>query len=270
MKMVFHAMLTIHSIKKILLSQFGHKMYCLINFTGKGENIWDYMTHNNPTVIADESNGDIAADSYHNVERDVEMMRELGLDVYRFSLSWSRILPSGFANEVNEAGVDYYNRLINEMLKYNITPMISLYHWDLPQKLQELGGFANPLIADWFEDYVRVVFAKLGDRVKLWITFNEPRVVCYQGYGSTEKAPMLNATAVGTYMCARNLLLAHAKAYRLYNNEFKTKQGGQCGITFDVNSFKPLTDSEEDRAAAELKRQAEVDFRLFSILIKAL
>ncbi|XP_028028070.1 myrosinase 1-like [Bombyx mandarina] len=224
---------------------------------GKGENIWDYMTHNNPTVIADESNGDIAADSYHNVERDVEMMRELGLDVYRFSVSWSRILPSGFANEVNEAGVDYYNRLINEMLKYNITPMISLYHWDLPQKLQELGGFANPLIADWFEDYVRVVFAKLGDRVKLWITFNEPRVVCYQGYGSTEKAPMLNATAVGTYMCARNLLLAHAKAYRLYNNEFKTKQGGQCGITFDVNSFKPLTDSEEDRAAAELKRQAE-------------
>ncbi|XP_028028072.1 myrosinase 1-like [Bombyx mandarina] len=227
------------------------------NEDGKGENIWDYLTHNNPAAVKDGSTGDIAANSYHNVERDVEMMRELGLDVYRFSLSWSRILPSGFANEINEAGVDYYNRLINEMLKYGITPMITLFHWDLPQKLQELGGFANPLASIWFEDYARVVYTNFGDRVKHWITINEPREICYEGYGSVHKAPILNATAIGTYLCAKNVLIAHAKAYHLYNNEFKDKQGGQCGITISANSFRPFTDSEEDHAATELRRQAE-------------
>ncbi|KAG6439575.1 hypothetical protein O3G_MSEX000890, partial [Manduca sexta] len=149
------------------------------------------------------------------------MMRELGLDAYRFSLSWSRILPTGFANEVNQAGINYYNNLINEMLKYNIQPIVTMYHWDLPQRLQELGGFINPLIADWYEDYAKVVFDNFGDRVKLWITFNEPREICYEGYGATGLAPILNATGVGTYICAKNLAIAHAKAYHLYNNEYK-------------------------------------------------
>ncbi|XP_037296139.1 myrosinase 1 [Manduca sexta] len=226
------------------------------NEDGKGENIWDYLTHTNPTVIRDQSNGDVAADSYHHVERDVEMMRELGLDAYRFSLSWSRILPTGFANEVNQAGINYYNNLINEMLKYNIQPIVTMYHWDLPQRLQELGGFINPLIADWYEDYAKVVFDNFGDRVKLWITFNEPREICYEGYGATGLAPILNATGVGTYICAKNLAIAHAKAYHLYNNEYKARQGGECGITISVNWFGPLTDSEEDEFAAELRRQA--------------
>ncbi|CAH0721269.1 unnamed protein product, partial [Brenthis ino] len=227
------------------------------NADGKGENIWDHMTHNKPHVIKDISNGDEAADSYNNYKRDVEMMRELGLDAYRFSLSWARILPNGLANDVNEAGIAFYNNYIDEMLKYNITPMVTLYHWDLPQKLQDLGGFINPLFPEWFEDYARVVYKNFGDRVKHWITFNEPREICYEGYGWSTKAPILNATGVGTYYCAKSLVLAHARAYHAYVNDFKRSQGGVCGITISVNWFGALTDSEEDEQAAEIFRQAE-------------
>ncbi|CAB3227765.1 unnamed protein product [Arctia plantaginis] len=222
---------------------------------GKGESIWDHLTHNKPYYIADQSNGDIAGDSYHKYKRDVEIMRELGLDAYRLSLSWPRILPTGFANEVNPAAIDYYNKLINEMLKYNIVPMVTLYHWDLPQKLQELGGFTNPLFPEWFEEYARVVFESFGDRVKHWITFNEPREVCELGYGDIDKAPALNSSAVGTYLCAKHLVLAHANAYHMYSNDFKPTQGGTCGITIHVDWFAPLTDSAEDELAAEVRRQ---------------
>ncbi|XP_063830445.1 myrosinase 1-like [Ostrinia nubilalis] len=215
------------------------------------------MTHTNPGVIADMKNGDVACDSYNNYKRDVEMMREMGLTAYRFSLSWARILPEGMSNHVNEAGVQYYNNLIDELLKYNIQPLITLYHWDLPQKLQELGGFANPLFPDWFEDYARVVYERFGDRVKMFMTFNEPREICYEGYGSDSKAPLLNSTAMGTYLCAKSLVLAHAKAYHAYNNDFKPTQGGECGIAISVNWFGPLTDSEEDHLAAEVRRQSE-------------
>lgn len=136
--------------------------------------------------------------------------------------------------------------------------MVTLYHWDLPQKLQELGGFTSPLFPSWFEDYARVVFEKFGDRVKHWITFNEPREICFEGYGSATKAPILNATALGTYLCAKQLVIAHANAYHAYNNDFKASQGGECGITISVNWFGAETDSDEDKFAAELKRQAEV------------
>lgn len=186
------------------------------------------------------------------------MMRELGIDAYRFSLSWSRILPSGFSNDINQAGVDFYNNYIDEMLKYNIIPMITLYHWDLPQPLQELGGFMNPLFAEWFEDYARVAYEKFGDRVKHWITINEPREICFEGLGSNTKAPALNAHGIAEYLCAKHLVIGHARAYRAYNNDFKPAQGGQCGITISVGWYGPLTDSEEDEEAAELKRQSEV------------
>ncbi|XP_023935450.2 myrosinase 1-like [Bicyclus anynana] len=215
------------------------------------------MTHTIPDVIKDGRNGDDAADTYTYYKRDVEMMRELGLDAYRFSLSWSRILPNGLANKVSDAGVAFYNNYINEMLKYNITPLVTLYHWDLPQQMQDLGGFQNPLFPRMFENYAKVAFKHFGDRVKHWITFNEPREICYEGYGHVTKAPRLNATGVGTYYCAKHLLLAHARAYHAYNDQFRATQGGVCGITISVNWFKPLTDSEEDALAAELKRQAE-------------
>lgn len=216
------------------------------------------MTHNRPEVIADHSNGDIASDSYNNYKRDVEMMRELGLDMYRFSLSWPRILPTGVPNNINKAGIAYYNNLINEMLKHNIKPMITLYHWDLPQKLQEMGGFLNPLIAEWFDDYARVAYENFGDRVKYWITFNEAHQICYEGYDSVTKAPRLNATGVGQYLCAKNLLVAHARAYHSYNNDFKPTQNGICGFTISIGAYEPLHDTDEDRFAVELYDQGEV------------
>ncbi|GBP05960.1 Myrosinase 1 [Eumeta japonica] len=221
-----------------------------IFITGKSESIWDRITHSRPELIKDLSNGDVADDSYHLYERDVEMMRELGIDFYRFSLSWPRLLPSGFSDRVNEAGVAYYNNLINEMLKYNIEPMITLYHWDLPQRLQDLGGWTNPLIEDWFADYARVAFEQFGDRVKYWITINEPKEVCYHGYGSTGLAPMLNYPGIAEYMCAKNLLVAHAKAYHIYDDEFKSKYGGIVGIAFSATWHEPATDSPADIQAA--------------------
>ncbi|XP_060806757.1 myrosinase 1-like [Amyelois transitella] len=225
------------------------------NEDGKSENIWDHMTHENPCVIDDCSNGDIADDSYHQYKRDVEMMRELGLHYYRFSLSWSRILPTSFPDKINEAGVAYYNNLINEMLKYNIEPMVTLYHWDLPQKLQELGGWANPHIVDWFGDYARIAFELFGDRVKYWITMNEPREVCYQGYGYTTKAPRLNIHGIAEYMCAKNLLVAHAKAYHIYDEEYRALYGGTIGITLSITWHEP--ESEDDAQAAEDENQFE-------------
>ncbi|KAJ8709811.1 hypothetical protein PYW08_009815 [Mythimna loreyi] len=230
---------------------------------GKGENVWDHETHNNPARIKDGSNGDVAADSYHNYKRDVEMMRELGLDAYRFSISWARILPTGFANEVNPAGIAYYNNLIDEMLKYNIAPLVTIFHWDLPQTLEDLGGVLNPLFSDWFEDYARVIFENFGDRVKNFITFNEPKEYCIlslMGIGADDKNLTLSSSAVSTYLCAKNLLMGHAKAYRLYDKEFREKHGGQCGITISVNWFEPATETPEDEFAAELRRQGEWGF----------
>ncbi|KAM3964799.1 myrosinase 1-like [Aphomia sociella] len=218
---------------------------------GKSENIWDHLVHTNPCSIADCSNGDLADDSYNQYKRDVEMMRELGLDFYRFSISWTRIMPSSFTDKINEAGIAYYNNLINEMLKYNIEPMVTLYHWDLPQKLQELGGWTNPHIVDWFGDYARIAFEHFGDRVKYWITMNEPREICYQGYGTVEKAPLLNIKGVAEYLCAKNLLLAHARAYHIYDQEFRPKQKGEIGITISAGYQAPATDSDEDLKAAE-------------------
>ncbi|KAL4712819.1 hypothetical protein ACJJTC_011889 [Scirpophaga incertulas] len=215
---------------------------------GKTENIWDYMTHKNPCVTDDCLNGDIANDSYNQYKRDVEMMRELGLDFYRFSLSWTRILPSSFPDKINEAGIQYYNNLIDEMLRYNIEPMITLYHWDLPQKLQEMGGWTNPHIVNWFADYARVVFEHFGDRVKYWITMNEPREICYQGYGDVTKAPKLNIKGFAEYLCAKNLLVAHANAYHIYNNEFKAKFGGVIGITVSAHWYEPETENDSEIA----------------------
>lgn len=227
-----------------------------LQITGKAENIWDHMTHTDPSLIADRTNGDVAGDSYHQYQRDVEMMRELGLDYYRFSLSWSRILPNSFPDKINEAGVAYYNNLINEMLKYNIEPMITLYHWDLPQKLQELGGWTNPHIVDWYADYARVAFELFGDRVKNWITMNEPREICYQGYGVDTMAPRLNMNGVAEYMCAKNLLMAHAKAYHIYDDEFRSRNSGNIFITLSASWVEPET--PKDALAAEETHQFEV------------
>ncbi|CAH2240550.1 jg21024 [Pararge aegeria aegeria] len=176
------------------------------------------------------------------------MLRELGVDFYRFSVSWTRILPTSFPDKINKAGVAYYNNLIEELLKYRITPVVTIFHWDLPQKLQELGGWANPYMVDWYADYARTLFKLFGDRVKYWVTINEPQQICYLGYGKTMFAPAVNIKGIAEYLCARNVLLAHAKAYHIYDKEFRKKQKGLIFISVNCPWYEPLYESQTDAA----------------------
>lgn len=206
----------------------------------------------------DGSNADIACDSYHKYKEDVALLKEMGADFYRFSISWSRILPSGFLNtSVNyreTPGVKYYRNILLELQSAGIKPMVTLYHWDLPQSLQDLGGWTNPMIVDWYSDYVRVCFEMFGDLVKMWSTFNEPMQTCQGGYGSTAMAPQIVSPGIGEYLCAHHLLLSHSAAYHIYKKEFK-KQNGKISIVTDFNWFIPLNStSKSDQEAAERAR----------------
>lgn len=193
---------------------------------GKGENIWDRYTHQHPDLIADCTNGDIACDSYHLWREDVSMMKNMKVNFYRFSLSWSRILPSGLPNRINSDGIQYYNNLINTLLKNKIQPVVTLYHWDLPQPLQDLGGWTNSVTAMYFEEYANICFSLFGDRVKTWITINEPPSICVSTYDMGSGAPGLLSPGIGTYLCGRTLLLAHARAYHLYDKVYRPNQKG--------------------------------------------
>ncbi|KAF5735748.1 beta-glucosidase 12-like [Tripterygium wilfordii] len=211
---------------------------------GRGPSIWDYYTHKYPEKIADRSNGDVANDEYHRYKEDVGIMKEMGLDAYRFSISWSRILPNGkLSGGVNKEGINYYNNLINELLSHGIQPFVTLFHWDLPQTLeQEYGGFLSPRVVSHFRDYVETCFIHFGDRVKYWITLNEPWTYANGGYASASLAPyrcsawqQLNCTggdsATEPYLVAHNLLLSHATAINLYRQKYQATQKGKIGIT---------------------------------------
>lgn len=185
------------------------------------------MTHTRPDKIADGSNADIACNSYHKTDEDIALLKNLGVDHYKISLSWARILPTGFPNQINKAGVDYYNQLIDKLLRNGITPLVTLFHWDLPQPLQELGGFTNSFIITWFKDFAKLAFEKFGDRVKFWTTFNEPKQICNFGYGSGRFAPGIESSGIGDYICTHNLLKAHAEVYHLYDIAFRPTQKGK-------------------------------------------
>ncbi|XP_069695501.1 myrosinase 1-like isoform X2 [Periplaneta americana] len=221
---------------------------------GKGHNIWDTLTHTHPDYVDDEDNGDIACDSYHKYKEDVQLLSQMKVDFYRFSISWSRILPTGLINNVNQRGIDYYNNLIDELLANDIKPMVTMYHWDLPQALQDLGGWPNLKIADYFEDYAQLLFTMFGDRVKWWITFNEPPFV--SGYATAKgHAPCVNQPGIGDYLAAHTILLSHAKVYHLYDRIFRAKQQGKVGITLNSNWCEPLTNSTEDIESCDRHRQ---------------
>lgn len=225
------------------------------NASGKSENIWDRFIHKNPDVVKDKSNGDVACDSYHLYPQDVDILKNLSVDFYRFSFSWTRLLPSGFVNSRSEEGEKYYNSLIDMLLTNNIKPWVTLYHWDLPQKLQELGGWANPLMATYFKDYANYAFSTFGDRVKTWITFNEPVEICSSGYGEGDDAPAYKQSGIADYLCGKTILIAHARAYRIYDFHYRKKQNGVVGITINSEWNQPATLKMADFEASERNLQ---------------
>jgi len=227
------------------------------NADGKGENIWDTFTKI-PGKIVDGSSGDVACDSYHKYKEDVQLLADMGLNSYRFSISWARVLPYG-VGAPNQAGLDYYHNLISELLSAGITPAVTLYHWDLPQALQDQGGWLNATVADWFEEYARLVFSEFGNEVKFWITLNEPKETSLQGHGSGTMAPGIMGPGTSVYVAAHNQIRAHAKAYRAYHADFAEEQGGKIGITLNVNWAEPRDETNEDDLAAS---EAHLQFNL--------
>ena len=216
---------------------------------GKGPHIWDVFAHT-PGKVARGENGDVACDHYHRFRDDVKLMAQLGLKAYRFSISWARIQPDGMG-EVNQGGIDFYNNLIDELLAHDIEPWITLHHWDLPTALQlEHDGWLGRATTDYFADYARICFKHFGDRVKHWITLNESWVIAILGFHDGVFAPGRQSDDE-PYRVAHHLILAHAKAARVYREEFKDQQGGMIGMTNNCDWRHPKTDTPADRAAAQ-------------------
>ncbi|MDB5556434.1 MAG: Beta-glucosidase [Rhizobium sp.] len=212
---------------------------------GKGESIWDRFTRR-PGVIVDGSNGDIACDHYHLYPRDIALMREMGLKAYRFSLSWPRLLPQG-SGRLNQKGAEFYDRLIDALLAEDIEPFVTLYHWDLPQALQDKGGWYSRDTAMRFADYAAQAAGLLGDRVSKWTTLNEPWTFCWSGHALGEDAPGLADGVKGGVASSHHALLAHGLAVPMIRAEAR---GAEVGITLDLNVTEPATDRQDDIEAA--------------------
>ncbi|XP_055910680.1 myrosinase 1-like [Eupeodes corollae] len=214
------------------------------NADGKGVSIWDEFTHNKPHQITDGSNGDLADDSYHRFDDDLKLLKDLKVGHYRFSISWSRIFPNGDVSFKNQAGVDYYNDVIDKLLANGITPLVTIHHSNTPLEIQKRGGFTSSMIIDYFVDFATELFEMFGDRVKNWITFNEPWTICNLGYGIAVIPPLFNDSGLGDYVCIHNVLMAHGATYRVYKEKFFQKQGGKVGIALDTNYFNSTNSSD--------------------------
>ncbi len=212
---------------------------------GRGTSIWDTFCRT-PGKVANGDNGDIACDHYHRYLDDIELMAELGVQMYRFSIAWPRIMPQG-TGEVNQAGLDFYDRLVDALLAKGIQPYATLYHWDLPQPLQDAGGWPSRFVVDAFADYANVVSRCLGDRVQHWMTHNEPWCAAFLGYGIGHHAPGIQDFPA-SLRAAHHLLLSHGRAVPAIraNGDART----QVGIVLNLTWADPATDSDADKAAA--------------------
>ncbi|PKO04599.1 MAG: beta-glucosidase [Chloroflexi bacterium HGW-Chloroflexi-3] len=212
------------------------------NEDGKGESIWDRFSHT-PGKILNNDTGDVADDHYHRYREDVALMIKLGLKAYRFSISWPRILPMGIGR-VNQPGIDFYSRLVDELLEAGIQPFTTLYHWDLPQVLFEAGGWPVRSTAEAFVEYTDVITRALGDRVKHWMTHNEPSVVANLGYLHGEHAPGIKGNIVSALKSAHHLLLSHGWAVPLIQ---QNSPGSEVGIVINANHTPSASASVPDR-----------------------
>lgn len=220
-----------------------------VNQDGRGESIWDRFSHT-PGKVLNGDTGDVACDHYNRYRQDVQLMKELGLKGYRFSIAWPRIYPQG-KGQVNQKGLDFYNSLVDELLKAGIEPIATLYHWDLPQALQDIGGWDNRDVTDYFAEYAFKMYNVLGDRVKKWITHNEPWVVAFLGNAFGEHAPGYRDFALAVRI-SHHLVVSHAKAVQAYRQSGNDR-GGQIGITLNLTPVYPASDATEDREAAQFQ-----------------
>ncbi|KAK9069083.1 hypothetical protein SSX86_013199 [Deinandra increscens subsp. villosa] len=228
---------------------------------GKSLSNWDEFCHSKGCGENDD-NGDVADDHYHLFMEDIEMMHSVGLKAYRFSISWTRILPRGRFGEVNPLGIMFYNKIIDNLILKGIEPFVTIHHNDLPQELEEkYGSWLDPQMQDDFVHFAETCFKSFGDRVKYWMTINEPNVVAQMAYEKGEFPPNHCSQPFGNCLAGNsdieplfamhNMLLAHGKAAKLYHDNFQAKQGGMVGLVANCFMFEPLTDSYLDQKAAE-------------------
>ena len=223
---------------------------------GRGPSIWDTFSHEAGRT-ANGDTGDVACDHYHRWADDAALMRELGIGSYRFSVSWSRVLPDG-TGTVNQPGLDFYDRLVDGLLERGITPLPTLYHWDLPQPLYARGGWTSASAPDWFGEYAERLAERLGDRVSRWLTLNEPQVFSFTGHADGRHAPGVNDWSIALRV-ADNAIRAHALAADRIR---ALLPGAQVGIALNLNHVDPATDSPADQEAAE--RHLAIHQRWFS------
>lgn len=212
---------------------------------GAGASIWHRFSHT-PGLTENGDTGDVACDHYRRYQSDVELMTELGLNAYRFSISWGRVIPDG-VGRVNAKGVDFYSRLVDELLARGIAPNVTLYHWDLPAALDDRGGWLNRDIAGWFADYASVMFNALGDRVKMWTTINEPWVVSDGGYLFGKLAPG-HRNLFEAPIVSHNLLRAHGHGVEAFRAS-SASASGKIGVVVNLAPMYPASDSAEDMSA---------------------
>ncbi|MCM0677910.1 GH1 family beta-glucosidase [Micromonospora phytophila] len=226
---------------------------------GRGESVWDTFSRT-PGRTRNGDTGDVAADHYHRYAEDLDLMRDLGLRSYRFSISWPRILPDG-AGAPNQRGLDFYRRLVDGLHERGIAPMATLFHWDLPQALQDAGGWESRDVAHRFADYAEIVFRALGDRVPTWLTINEPKTVVQNGYLWGHHAPGRQDPAAA-YLVAHHLQLAHGLAV----GALRATGAGRIGPALNLHPCYPADDSAEAARAARLYDGYENRLYLDSVL----
>ena len=198
---------------------------------GKGPSIWDTFGHT-PGKVWKDVPGDVACDSYHRYRDDIALMKRLGLNTYRMSLSWPRILPHG-TGRVNEKGLDYYDRVVDGLLEAGIAPNVTLYHWDLPQALEDRGGWANRDVAEWFAEYAAIVFNRLGDRIRRWATLNEP-IALWIGYGVGWFAPGRSDPRAGR-QAMHNAMVAHGRGVQAFRAAGSPGRSASCWTSGSVS-----------------------------------
>ena len=215
------------------------------NEDGKGPSIWDTFVHQ-PGRIERGETADVTVDHYHRYTEDLALMQELGLKAYCFSLSWPRIIPEG-TGKVNPSGLDFYDRLVDGLLAKDILPYVMLYHWDLPQALQDKGGWGERFIVDTFSEYARIAAKRLGDRIPAWVTLNEPMVISLAGNFLGEHAPGNQDPSLALRV-AHHLLVAHGQAVQVLRAELP--ESARIGIILNITPTYPASETDEDRQAA--------------------